>query len=378
MMKRNSKFISVLMVSLLLLASFPAAVFAGNTIDGESTVDMPAINVLVPTNLDFALDPLSLDTTAESQISDINYYFVNFTLAPVKVELDLTATSTNNAKLKASVSDIKGVNDPAVTDKFLYFGALGATSLDKDVAIVEDAMGVTEEAIYGDLFGEEDSPVAEYATTGGAIITDTLVPFAPSAEGTTGSAIIGFALGAAVESAEGGKINKVADEKSGVGAFQFYAQLNTYADWKDKDIAVAGTYTLTPLRAETYSDYKEEAVGLNQIKGDMTPSVPYDGIAGFIKDNATEKTYSGAALNITGTQTKDLEIPFYFADKDISTAVNNLTFNMEVGNHITKGDNKLIFDKEFLNSFGSGGAKDIVIKLTDDTSEYKITLNVTK
>ncbi len=80
---------------------------------------------------------------------------------------------------------------------------------------------------------------------------DTLIPFDPNSR----TASIDFALAAATESKEGSGFDTLAAGNRGVGLFQFYAEVNTYAPWKDGDIEVNGVYTITPLRRSTYEKY---------------------------------------------------------------------------------------------------------------------------
>ena len=103
-MKRNSKAVTfVLLLALMIATSFPAPVFAADgVISGDSEVNNVTINVILPSNLNFALDPLSLDVDGENQISKQDFIFVNQTLAPVKVAIAITATATNDTVLISS------------------------------------------------------------------------------------------------------------------------------------------------------------------------------------------------------------------------------------------------------------------------------------
>lgn len=262
-MNRTTKSVMAFVLTLLLIASFPAAAFAeSGTIDGDSTVDNVTVNVILPTNLNFALDPLGLDTTGDNQIATQDFFFVNQTFAPVKVSLDITAETSGGAILVSTTGGLS-LDDTSVTDKELYFGALGATGLTGTA--ISSVYTVDPDTTYVDVFGGTDAPQGAYASVSPSAAT--LIAFTPNTDGTTGAAVISFALDKAIESeTTEGAIDSIATDNKGVAAFQFYSQLNTYADWEANDITVSGTYTLTPLRDTTYSGYDYIDGSLNQLE----------------------------------------------------------------------------------------------------------------
>lgn len=366
-MIKNSKAIAFLLV-LMLIAAFPAAAFAATEtgdISGGSTVENVLIRVVVPTNLNFALDPLGLNVTGNSQVVTADYFFVNQTFAPVKVKLDLTATLTNDAELVATTSAITGLDDDSVTDKLIYFGALGAEDLTGS-AIVATPAGVeaiTGSAAYTNYFGGDDPPAGLYPTN----VSDTLVPFVPSADNTTGSAVIGFALGAAKESSTtSGALDALADDDAGVAAFQFYAQLNTYAEWEAGDIAVSGSYTLVPLRGETYNTYAGESFGLNQIE--MASAAPEEPApVGFIGEvDPTVKS-----INVASISDPQLTIAFNFGDKTLSR-INMQSGTQLAADQYTVGSNNITFSTTRTTSIKGISTTMYYTIVLSDTTEYRI------
>jgi uncharacterized protein YjdB len=260
-MKKATKALALVLAVLMVTIALPLTAFAGTesgTVDGDSTVSDVDIDVVVPLNLNFALDPLELSVTSGSQIKTTDYFFINKTLAPVKVALGLTATLKDGVTLVSDPATLKPY-DTNVTTKQLYFGALGAT-------------GIT----VGDLdfdyvLGEEDGtdPVGTYNASKSALLT--------AFDTATSKAAIAFALDKATDSAdEGTAADALAAANKGVATFQFYGKMNTYAAWAAADITIAGAYTLTALSATTYTNYTPDflADGLNQIK----VTVPLTGI----------------------------------------------------------------------------------------------------
>lgn len=381
-MKRNTKTVTAFVLTLLLLATFPTAVFAdtptSGTITGDSTVDNVIVEVILPTSLDFALDPLGLDTTGDNQIATQDFFFVNQTFAPVKVSVDITAETSGGAVLVATTGGLS-LDDTSVTDKELYFGALGATGL-TGASITTTTAGVSYSAIFGSTTG----PAASYATV--SAVADTLVTLTPSSDGTTGAAVLSFALDKAVESSTTpGSIESLAAADAGVAAFQFYSQLNTYAEWEDNDISVSGTYTLIPLRDTTYSGYDYIDGSLNQLVPEVvtppTPPTPYGGITGFIVGTDTTGT-TIAAITSSKASATNITIPFYFNGKTITSLTMNppaTPYALPVAEYAISGDN-LIVKKDVgtytFRTVSTTGNKTMVLTLSDN-STYTFTINVT-
>jgi len=389
-MNRNIKSVTAFVLTLLLIIASPAAAFAATedgNITGENTVEPLLINVVLPTTIGFVLDPLGLDENNDNQIASADYFFVNQTLAPVKVELEVTATATNETAFVATTSAIEGRDDPGVTDKFVYFGALGATSILPTIATTDTAiLTSTAASIYEDYFGGDSAPTGVYPS--GAAIDETLIPVVPEAGGTTGSAVIGFALGAADDSTTPGAIEGLAANNDGVAAFQFYAQLNTYAEWLAGDISVTGAYTLVPLRIDTYNtayNTAEFEVGLNQFivtepepEPEPEPETPYGGIVGFIVGADTTGTTIAAVTSSKASAT-DISIPFYFGDPELTiTSLTINTYAIPTDEYQIGSDALVLLKADATNMIRatSVSVKTMVLTLSDD-STFTFSLNVT-
>ena len=372
-MKRKSKVIVAFIMTLLLITSlFPTAVFAGsvsNEITGDSTVSDVTVNVILPTTINFALDPLGLKTKGDNQIQSQDYFFVNQTIAPVKVSLALTAKTSGTAVLISDPSVLKKDNTGEDSKK-IFFGAIGATGL-TGTAITTTTTGISYSAVF-----TTTGPAAEYGTpTSGSA---TLVKFTPNSDGTTGAAVIAFALGKAKANAiTPTAIDSLADDNKGVAAFQFYSELNTYADWKANDISVSGTYTLTPLRDTTYTGFETVSGGLNQLEPeDVTPPAPTYSSAGFISGSAIVTTIP--AITSVSTSAVNITIPFYANGKTATSLVLNSAFTMPTAEYaLDTTANTLIVKKDDSNyTFrkAGAGAKTMVLTLSDN-STYTFTIN---
>jgi hypothetical protein len=324
------------------------AVSVAGTIIGESTVDDVTVNVSLPMNLDFAIDPLDLDDKA-GQVTQANYYAVNKTGVPVIVDVDVTAYPKSGVVL---VSD-PGTLDtdypaPGVTvDKNAYFGILGAASIAAGNLDYDTIPGTAEFTYIKDTAG-------------------TLSVF------DSNKASIRFALAAATGgSTKMDTQNALAATNKGVASYTFYAELNTYADWAAGDLDVAGVYTLVPVQTKDVPK-QEQIVGLNVVK----PAVTVPTEEGFLDDDSnivgvTSWTRSNATTasgnSTTGNFTSGIKIPFYVADASGITAVvgaNDLNPSYD-------GVNKTL---TLTRTFGTAGAKSVVIEVGGHTYTATITL----
>lgn len=228
------------------------------SISGESTVDNVVLNVILPTNLNFALDPLELGkNTKGSQIKAADYVVVNKTGAPVNVAFSLTATPKSGVTLVDDASTLEK-DDTSVVDKNIYFAALGANDV--------TAGTLDFSTIPGTAKFDYDAE------------TDTLVGLKViNEEGTDkgkAKGSITFALGAATASAD--DLDTLAEQDKGIASFQFYGEMNPYAKWEAGDVTVSGAYTLIALRKTTYENYAADSAytedGLNQLAPPATAS----------------------------------------------------------------------------------------------------------
>jgi len=213
------------------------------TIGGSNTVDDVVLNVVLPTSLNFALNPLELGTnTAGSQVTTTNYIIVNKTGAPVDVSFAIEAVGKTGVVFAADTSNL-AKDDTAVTDKEIYFAALSAATVTPGTLDFATAVDYPAVAASNAAFTYNFTPAA------GADRLALLVPDLTDDFKAAGG--IKFALGAAT----GDPLDTLAASNAGVASFQFYGELNTYADWEADDIAITGRYTLTATRTTTYANY---------------------------------------------------------------------------------------------------------------------------
>ena len=347
-MKRNFKALAFVL-ALALMASFPGAAFAGE-IEGDGTVQDVAINVLVPTTLDFVLDPLEI-TENETQVAPQDFFFVNETFAPVKVELEITATASNNAVLVADDSGLEP-DDDTVKDKEIFFMVQGASELTGE-AIEVNGTVTTDAALVA-------STTAIYA------IDETKVSFVPDVDGETASATIAFALDKAIQDGDTDDVDSLAANDKGVAAFQFAAVMNTYAEWEDNDLSVKGVYSLVPLRPNTYTGYDMIEDSLNQIQltAPEPPAPPAVGFTGEV--NPLVKNI--AVASITDTQ---LVINFNFGDKTLTKIATGSGGTVAAENY-TVGADKITFSEARTTIYKEITASTLnTIHLSDGTT-YKI------
>jgi hypothetical protein len=249
------KHISAILAAALILSA-PLAAFAddpsgastGGNIPGDSTVDTVTLNVVLPTSLNFALDPLELSKTAGGQVKTSNYIIVNKTFAPVKVSFEVTVTPKNDTITLVDDPGTLNKDDINETAKKIYFFLNGANT-------------ITSSQHYNNVV-ENTIPI--FVTK-----KDTVVPVNAGSQ----KASIAFALAAAVDkdatspggappdgvwgtndtvSVENAKPSGTNANTAGLAAFSFGGELNTYAGWEASDVAVTGAYTLVGLRTSTY------------------------------------------------------------------------------------------------------------------------------
>ncbi|MDR1961318.1 MAG: hypothetical protein LBQ16_03455, partial [Gracilibacteraceae bacterium] len=97
-MKKTSKVLTVILAALLIATLLPGTAFAADlqdvsesgTIGGDTTVDKAVINVVVPTNVNFALNPLEIGQSG-NQVTTADYILVNKSNVPVAASFYLDA-----------------------------------------------------------------------------------------------------------------------------------------------------------------------------------------------------------------------------------------------------------------------------------------------
>lgn len=233
-MKRKS-YSAALAFVLVLVMAIPGmvpsmAASGGQTLQeltGAGGVDFPVLNVTVPLNLAFALDPWEF-SNGTSQITDNEFLIINKSLVDVMVayymDLEVAAGVTVVTGGQFSTSGINAFS----TEKYIDFRVLGV-----------DALNGTPPAIEFTTFGALATP--SFITTSATNFRDF--------DGTTGASI-GFILGAASPAAVDvitltTTASALKPDFPGMTAFKFYADMTALGNWQPNDLAISGVLWLT-------------------------------------------------------------------------------------------------------------------------------------
>jgi hypothetical protein len=261
------------------------SVVPDGTITGETTVQNPIFNVILPLNLNFALDPMQAGNTTPAngnQISGSDYRIVNRSGFAVRASFEITATK--NAGLETVARGVAPAETtPARTG---FFGVLGASSVTPSPTWAAPNTGVYA---FNPITASE--------------LNGTLIPINWTTT-TAGNANIAFILGAA------DPLNAtpaLAALDAGVAAFQFYGELNTMALWATTDLTFTGAYRLTGVLPPAYDAAVVPAniVGLNMVRpapAGPTPNVTFT--------TAPPQTQSATVSRAAGSWTVQFPSPF--------------------------------------------------------------------
>jgi hypothetical protein len=296
MNRKRSVLSFVLAIALALGAATPALANESGNISGDSEVKQVVIKATVPTSLSFGIDPLSItsDTNSpeDNQIANQNYQMINKTTeAAIAASFFLTADLADGVKLFAA-DDSTNVKpeDLSASDKNLSFGVLTAKEVTTDTT-TPGSVKIVGTTVY-------DKDLANGLVSFGG--TD----IAAGVETKTSEAAFGFMLEKAQSATE------LATTSHGIGSFQFYGKMNSYADWQPNDVKVKGVYSLLALSAATVANVGTP-IGLNMIpnaKLPGKPDVPAYTNPGFIVGGNTQST---ASATVSIAASSDTTIPFY-------------------------------------------------------------------
>ncbi len=247
-------------------ATLNYAVFAvqqstGGQLIGDGSLKTPVYNVVAPTTLAYAINPLALgvDPNVDAEGTQISspapYIFANGTdETPVRVTVNLTATVDSSASLQDGETFTPvGTGN---SDKHFSLGVVGATT-------------VTGTPSYSDPDGDG----ATFKQSSLPANTSTIRYF----DADTKAVAIDFLLAP-------GDANETlnAKEELGVGLFKLYGQLNTYPQvaWQKNDITIAGTYTLGGIKATDYVEpFAADTADDDSIADDPATNVVESGTA---------------------------------------------------------------------------------------------------
>jgi hypothetical protein len=208
-------------------------------ISGDGSVWLPVINVVVPANLDFSLDPFMASgpgalrpasSTQISQVVESPFRIINRTGAPIAAIFYLDAVVGANVNIGGTLGDT--AYDMTVSDKNIALGVIGASAF------------AGADYTFGDTnFTDGD------ATIDFNLAQPTLVLFAQTDGNVEYTADFGFVLAAATDSNGDTSLDPdtLATGNEGVASFMFYAEMQAFADWANGDVGVEGVLWVTPL-----------------------------------------------------------------------------------------------------------------------------------
>ena len=358
-------------------------------LEGEGDFTEVPYNVVVPTVLNFAVDPYEInkDNIPGNQLSGANFAMANKSPFAVKVSFDITVEDDDeSAVFVASVGDVEPDDFDAKEDK-IFFGALGASGAATVAPTFEDGLGeLASHAFKYEWTGGQ--PVASIPT----VESPTLVAFAPDADGETAEGSIAFLLGAATESDPGEGLDLLAANNAGVASFQFFANFNTYADnFKAGEVAlkITGGYEFVGVRSGTATELRKDALiedSLNQFEVEEE-EVVVTLLSGFL-GNTNFPLPTGVEIArdyerglVKASLGNNAQVPFRFADgvtideivvastgnalvatTDYNVSGNNITFSATRMDLLKTNNNNTIGAKVEWNIF-----------LVGDSVPYKLT-----
>lgn len=335
MKKQLSKIIAMTLVCAMTL---PSAVFAsstaptlsGNTpnssvsgditISGNGTVDRATYNLILPSNLDFAVD--SFEVNGNGQIYGVDYPIVNASQFPVKVGITISSNS-RSAVLVESDSDKL---DSLSANRTAYLAAYVPANI--SVASVS-AGAVSVNTISGNFTNVS-------ANTAFPVLSGNAAEFS-------------FKLGKLAS--PGADLSK-----SNVATFSWTGKVNTATKWADGDLSVESAFTITGLSSEAFTDLGSNSD--NNLAGGGGGSTSIVG--------ASSKTGAGGSAPITfdvnlGNATRVSSITFKNASGvDTPLAASNYKF--------TPNDDGKTAELKFVSAYVStlGASKDFTVTFDNE------------
>ncbi len=223
----------------------------GGTATGEGSgeVRLPVIEVEVPLELPFAVNPYKLNLSEEDgtsitdQIWSDNYMIINYSEVPVAVKTASKATPGTDVTLETAVTINADTGKHEGTDPTKKNAFLGM-QFGKTIAFTNDAYAVTYDALVFDASNVKDKPSLQ--GKGGLLLND----------GSTATEDVTFVLDVPSDT------NTAAGKNA--AAFKYVGVLNdsTTDAYTDEDLKVTTVYTLSVLASDDI-----DATGTNDPKG---------------------------------------------------------------------------------------------------------------
>lgn len=223
----------------------------GGTAQGEGSgeVRLPVIEVEVPLELPFAVNPYKLNLSEEDgtsitdQIWSDNYMIINYSEVPVAVKTASKATPGTDVALETAVTINTDTGKHEGTDPTKKNAFLGM-QFGKTIAFANDAYTVIYDALVFDASNVKDE--ATLQAKGGLLLND----------GSTATEDVTFVLDIPSDT------NTAAGKNA--AAFKYVGVLNdsTTDAYTDEDLKVTTVYTLSVLASDDI-----DATGTNDPKG---------------------------------------------------------------------------------------------------------------
>ena len=242
------------------------AEMGGSTITGDSEVENPTYKIVVPTTLEFAIDPFQ--QKGQSQIYSKDFYMVNKSNVPVQLDCAVTLAAGSGVELKNSAEEVTETN----SDKLIYMEAEIPGTVAETTASAPAAFKTALKTDGTDYW--EASVAPSTATTAAEEMLDTT-----DAKGTyttskkvglgTAEKTLSFALKEADyqeyftaedKSASAKQFKQVATSQAGSTAFRFSGKVNTKATWAAKAVTATVKYTFNGLTPTNYADLTKTPV----------------------------------------------------------------------------------------------------------------------
>jgi hypothetical protein len=310
----------------------------GSTLKGEGYFKAPIIQVSVPLNLHFGLDPFEMtdpQKIPESQIAGVDYKFANKSNVAVQVALEFDAVK--EAAVELLPTDTVKQDDSSYKAKDAYMAILAAWKAD-----------------------DKNFAGLAYDTTK----TGTLIPLNYDATPEVPDAALSFLL----EASDG---TSVASGTGGIASFTLYGKLNPFADWKTNDLSLVAEYTLNAFGSTAYGNLEGDLIPLNIMPSG--PAVPVYTVAGFI-DGGTTKLNIDTKISISkGSISAPKTIDFFNDGKNIAS--------MTIGANSVKGtvsitDNVITWVPPVALGYNTDGEYTVTLTLADSAQEYTFTIDI--
>lgn len=235
------------------------AEMGGSTITGDSGVENPTYKIVVPTSLDFAVDPFQ--QKGQSQIYSKDFYMVNKSNVPVQLDCGVTLTAGTGVILKNSAEEVTETN----SDKLIYMEAEIPGAVTESTGSA--AAFTTPLKTDGTKFWEASvAPTTASADADNMVdTTDAIGTYTTSKKIGLGAAekTLSFALKEADYqeyytaedmSTSAKQFKQVAASQAGSTAFRFSGKVNTKATWAASAVTATVKYTFNGLTPGNYND----------------------------------------------------------------------------------------------------------------------------